>query len=81
MSLFLLPGREHGVGHQFFICEDAAFVTPVCPRIVFGNAVPARGPRQILHTASQGCFDKILPCPHEDEQEQHLSSASINFLI
>ena len=24
-----------------FICEDAAFVTPVCPRLVFGNAVPA----------------------------------------
>ena len=23
------------------ICEDAAFVTPVCPRLVFGNAVPA----------------------------------------
>ena len=27
-----------------------------------------------------GRFDKILPCPHEDEQEQHLSSASIKFL-
>ena len=26
---------------KFFICEDAAFVTPVCPRLVFGNAVPA----------------------------------------
>ena len=41
MSLFLLPGSEHGVGREFFICEDAAFVTPVCPRLVFGNAVPA----------------------------------------
>ena len=55
MSLVLLPGSEHGVGREFFICEDAAFVTP-------------------------GRFDKILPCPHEDEQEQRLSSASIKFL-
>ena len=55
MSLVLLPGSEHGVGREFFICEDAAFVTP-------------------------GRFEKILPCPHEDEQEQRLSSASINFL-
>ena len=29
------------MGREFFICEDAAFVTPVCPRLVFGNAVPA----------------------------------------
>ena len=28
-----------------------------------------------------GCFDNILPCPHEDEQEQRLSSASIKFLM
>ena len=35
---FLLPGSEHGVGRELFICEDAAFVTPVCPRLVFGNA-------------------------------------------
>ena len=28
-----------------------------------------------------GRFDKILPCPHEDEQDQCLSSASIKFLI
>ena len=57
MSLFLLPGSEHGVGREFFICEDAAFVMP-------------------------GRFDKILPCrrPHEDEQDQRLSSASIKFL-
>ena len=27
-----------------------------------------------------GRFDKILPCPHEDELEQRLSSASIKFL-
>ena len=39
MSLFLLPGSEHAVGREFFICEDAAFVIPVCPRLVFGNAV------------------------------------------
>ena len=35
---FLLPGSEHEVGREFFICEDAAFVTPVCPRLVFGSA-------------------------------------------
>ena len=41
MSLFFLfPGGEHGVEREFFICEDAAFVTPVCPRLVLGNAVP-----------------------------------------
>ena len=55
MLLVLLPGSEHGVGREFFICEDAAFVTP-------------------------GRFHKILPCPHEDEQEQCLSSTSIKFL-
>ena len=27
------------MGREFFICEDAAFVTPVCPRLVFSNAV------------------------------------------
>ena len=52
---FLLPGSEHGVGRDFFVCKNAAFVTP-------------------------GRFDNILPSPHEDEQEQRLSSASIKFL-
>ena len=28
-----------------------------------------------------GRFDKTLPCPHEDEQEQRFSSASIKFLM
>ena len=28
-----------------------------------------------------GRFDKSLPCPHEDEQEQRFSSASIKFLM
>ena len=74
MSLFLLPGSEHAVGREFFICEDAAFVTPVCPRLAFGNAVRTYPPRQILHTASQGRFDKILLCSHEDGLEQRLSS-------
>ena len=43
MSLFFLwlPGSEHGVGSEFVICEDAAFVTPVCPTLVFGNVIPA----------------------------------------
>ena len=38
VTFFLLAGSEHEVGREFFICEDAAFVTPVCPRLVFGNA-------------------------------------------
>ena len=52
------------VGREFFICEDAAFVTLVFPR---RRSCP---PRQILHTAS----------PHECGQEQSLCSASIKFL-
>ena len=78
MSLFLLPGSEHGVGREFFICEDAAFVTAVCPRIVFLYSVTL-----FLPTSSNTAyslsgirrFDTILPCPHEDEQDQCLSSA------
>ena len=38
---------------------------------------------RMLHLLrTPGRFDKILPCPHdrEDEQEQRLSSASIKFL-
>jgi len=35
---FLLPESEHEVGPEFFICEDAAFATPVCPRLLFRNA-------------------------------------------
>ena len=56
MSKFLLPESEHRVGCEFFNCEDAAFVkTPVFPRLVFGNAVPAHLVKYcILHTASQG---------------------------
>ena len=35
MSLVLLPGSEHGVGREFFICADAAFVhlAPVVQRL------------------------------------------------
>ena len=41
------------------------------------NSLSAR----MLHLLrTPGRFDKILPCPHEDEQEQRLSSASIKFL-
>ena len=76
---FLFPGSEHGVEREFFICEDAAFVTPVCPRLVFGNAVPAHLVKYSL--SGIGRFDKILPCPQGDEQEQRLSSASIKFLM
>ena len=65
MSLFLVPGSAHWVGREFFICEDAAFVTPVCPRLLFGNAVPAhlvKYCKQPLKDTT-GRFDKILPCP------------------
>ena len=66
MSLFfLLPGSEHEVGREFFICEDAAFVTPVCPRLVFGNA-------HLAHLVKY-C---IQPLP----TGRRLSSASIKFL-
>ena len=79
MSLSLLPGSER----EFFICEDAAFVTAVCPRIVFLYSVTL-----FLPTSSNTAyslsgirrFDKILPFPHEDEQEQRLSSARFKFL-
>ena len=47
---FLLPGGEHGVGREFLIYEDAAFVTPFCPRLVFGNAVLAHLHLQPLPT-------------------------------
>ena len=41
------------------------------------NSLTAR----MLHLLrTPGRFDKILLCPHEDEQEQRLSSASIKFL-
>ena len=35
------PASEHEVEREFFTCEDAAFVTLVCPRLVFGNGVLA----------------------------------------
>ena len=50
-----------------------------CPRLVFGNAIPAHLVKYSLSGIAH--FDKILPCPHEDEQEQRLSSASIKFLM
>ena len=79
VTLVLFPGSEHGVGREFFISEDAAFVTSVCPRLVFGNAVPAHLVKYSL--SGIGRFDKMLPCPQGDEQEQRLSSASIKFLM
>ena len=54
VTFFLLPGSEHGVGREFFICEDAAFVKPVCPRLVFGYAVPGHLVKYSVHTDSQG---------------------------
>ena len=80
MSLSLLPGSER----EFFICEDAAFVTAVCPRIVFLYSVTLFLPTSsnTEYSLSEiGRFDKILPFPHEDEQELRLSSASIKFLM
>ena len=79
MSLFLLPGSEHGwdanslsarmlrLLRQFF--PDLYSVTLFLP--TSSNTANSLGIRR---------FDKILPCPHEDGQEQRLSSASIKFL-
>ena len=67
------------MGREFFMCEDAAFVTLVCPRLVFGNAVPAHFVKYYIQPLRDRTFDTILPWPHEDEQEQRLSSASIKF--
>ena len=80
MSLFLLARCKHGVGHKFFICEDSAFITPVWPRFVFGKAELPTSSNTAYSLSGIGCFDKILPCPHKDGQEQRLSSASIKFL-
>ena len=68
------------MGREFFICEDAAFVTPVCPRLLFSYAVPIHLVKYCIQPPGIGRFDTILLCPHEDGQEQHLSSASIKFL-
>ena len=68
---FLLPGSEHGVGRKFSICEDAAFVTAVCPRIVFLYSVTLFLPTSsntAYSVSGIGRFDKILPCPDEDEE-------------
>ena len=56
---------EHGVRREFFICEVLHLLH---------KFVPA------YNLSGIGSFDKILPCPHEDGQEQRLSSASIKFL-
>ena len=76
---FLLPGSEHGVGREFFICVDAAFVTPVFPRLVFLYSVTLFLPTSsntAYSLSGIGRFDKILPYRHDDEQDQCLSSAS-----
>ena len=54
VTFLLLPGSEHGVGREFFFREDAAFVTPVCPRLVCIRQSCSCPPRQILHAVSQG---------------------------
>ena len=59
---FLLPGSEHGVGREFFICEDAAFVRAVCPRIAFLYSVTLFLPTSsntAYSLSGIGRFDKI----------------------
>ena len=59
-------------------------ITPVCPRLVFLYSVTLFLPTSsntAYSLSGIGRFDKILPCLHEDEQEQRLSSASIKFLM
>ena len=84
MSLFFLfPGSEHGVEREFFICEDAAFVTPVCPipGLYSVTLFLSTSSNTAYSLSGIGRFDKILPYPYEDEQELRLSSASIKFLM
>ena len=74
---FLLPWG----GTRIFICEDAAFVTPLlsqtCIRLTLFLTTSSNTAYSL---AGIRRFDKILPCPHEDGQERRLSSASIKFL-
>ena len=79
VTFFLLPGREHAVGCEFFICEDAALVSPVCPRYKV-TLFLSTSSNTSYSLSGIGRFDKILLCPREDGQEQRLSSASIKFL-
>ena len=69
------------MGCEFSICEDAAFVTPVCPTDLYSVTLFLPTSSNTAYSLSGiGRFDKILLCPHEDGQEQRLSSASIKFL-
>ena len=79
VTFFMLPGREHAVGCDFFICEDAALVSPVCPRYPVTLFLPTSS-NTSYSLSGVGRFDKILLCPREDGQEQRLSWASIKFL-
>ena len=67
------------MGHEFFICEDTPFVAPVCPRLVLTLLLPSSS-NTAYSLSGIGRFDRVLPCPHEDGQEQCLSSATIKFL-
>ena len=51
------------------------------PVLYSATLFPPTSPNTAYSLSGIGRFDKILPCPHEEEQEQRLSSASIKFLM
>ena len=77
---FLLPESEHWVGREFFICEVLHLLHKFVPDL-YSVTLFLHTSSNIAYSLSRiGSFDKILPCPHDDGQEQRLSSASIKFL-
>ena len=68
------------MGREFFICEDAVFVTPFILDLYSVTLFLPTSSNTAYSLSGIGRFDEILLCPHEDGQEQRLSSASIKFL-
>ena len=68
------------MGCEFFICEDAALVSLVCPRYPVTLFLPTSS-NTSYSLSGIGRFDRILLCPREDGQEQRLSSAIIKFSV
>ena len=79
VTSFCFLGENMRWGCEFFICADAALVSPVCPRYPVTLFLPTSS-NTSYSLSGIGRFDKILLCPREDGQEQRLSSASIKCL-
>ena len=78
---FLLPESEHWVGREFFICEVLHLLHQFVPDLYSVTLFLPTSSNTAYSLSGIGRFDKILPCPNEDEQEQRLSLASIKFLM